>query len=58
MNTDYMKDFARRFANNPEADTQIVFPTLQYVQESHFGLDSGGTTWLQQMHYNAPTFPR
>jgi hypothetical protein len=58
LNLEYLKQFAALWCNNPNAELHIIFPALQTVIDSHFGRESGGTTFLQPKTFKDPLFPK
>jgi len=58
INPSMQKEYCLSFANNQDANFEIIFPSVETVRNSHLGLEGGGTTFLKESHYNAPKFPR
>mmetsp|Transcript_10549 Transcript_10549/g.20293 ORF Transcript_10549/g.20293 Transcript_10549/m.20293 type:complete len:439 (-) Transcript_10549:6907-8223(-) len=58
LNPDQVKEFARSFANNPEAECQLVFPSFKTVKNSYYGPPGGGTSFFQEEHWHNKKFPK
>ncbi|KAL9653943.1 hypothetical protein ABK040_014156 [Willaertia magna] len=61
MNTDWIKELLTSFytktINNGDL-FHIIFPTLQCVNNSHFGLRAGGMIHFRSKSYQTKTFPK